>query len=207
MDTKTFYPADQQVAREKLKLPVKARIVLYTANGGFKDKSTLPTVLEKLKGENLLYVSIGDKTRRSQLGNGQLLGLGYIKDAAQIAEYYRAADLYLHASKVDSFPTTILEALACGTPTVATAVGGIPEQIQDGKTGFLVPPHAPVAMAEVVQKLLDDKVLCQQVSKAAAIYAKQHFDVETQVDTFLDWYGEIEEDWARLHGTTSSSQS
>jgi len=45
-------------------------------------------------------------------------------DQRRVADYYRAADLYLHAARAETFPNTILEAMACGTPVIATAVGG-----------------------------------------------------------------------------------
>jgi glycosyltransferase involved in cell wall biosynthesis len=47
-----------------------------------------------------------------------------------VARYYQAADLYVHAAPADTFPNTVLEALACGTPVVATAIAGIPEQVE-----------------------------------------------------------------------------
>ena len=52
------------------------------------------------------------------------------KGAETVAPYYQAADVYLHAAKADNFPRAVLEALCCGTPVVATAVGGIPEQVK-----------------------------------------------------------------------------
>jgi len=206
VDTKKFYPMEQQVAREMLKLPMEANIILYTAHSGFKDVAMIRTALEKLQGKNLLFVCVGKEIGHRQLGNGQLIQRGYIKGAEQMAHYYRAADLYLHAAKADSFPTTVLEALACGTPIVATSVGGISEQIQDGKTGFLVPSQSPIAIAQAVQTLLDDKELCQRMGKAAAIYAKKYFDLEVQVDTFLDWYDEVYTHWDQSHDLSQKSK-
>ena len=66
----------------------------------------------------------------------------------QAEAYYQAADIYIHAAKADTFPNVVLEALACGLPVVATAVGGIPEQIDHERTGFLVPPGDAAGMAE-----------------------------------------------------------
>ena len=77
----------------------------------------------------------------------------------RFASPWGAADLYLHATKADSFPNAVLESLACATPVVATAVGGVPEQIKDGQTGFLVPPNAPGALTRAIQTLLDDLAL------------------------------------------------
>ena len=56
--------------------------------------------------------------------------VGHQKSAQTVAQYYQAADVYLHAATADTFPRAVLEALACGTPVVATGVGGIPEQVR-----------------------------------------------------------------------------
>ena len=60
----------------------------------------------------------------------------------ELALYEKAANIYIHASRANTFPTSVLETMACGTPVIATAVGGIPEQIQDGDSSlFSVPPR------------------------------------------------------------------
>ena len=105
--------------------------------------------------------------------------------------YYQAADIYIHAAKADNFPNTVLEALACGTPVIATDVGGIPEQIDDGKTGFLVPPGNPKEMAAAMQKILQDTSLHHQMSLQAAETARRRFDVNQMVAEYLKWYREI----------------
>src|SRR5690606_33473914 len=94
--------------------------------------------------------------------------VGYQSEPRIVACFYQAADLYLHAAKADTFPTTILEALACGLPVVATAVGGIPEQVstisgsfgdpghraQGKPNGILSIPGDPSSMAAGVLELL-----------------------------------------------------
>ena len=73
-------------------------------------------------------------------------------------------------------------------PVVATAVGGIPEQIKEGQTGFLVLPNAPEALTRAIQTLLDDDALRTRMGQTAASVAKQDFGLERQVDQFLAWY-------------------
>ena len=67
-----------------------------------------------------------------------------------MADYYRAAEVYLHAAKVDTFPTAVLESLACGTPVVATRVGGPPEFVTPG-AGVLVDPLDEEAIAAAMR--------------------------------------------------------
>ena len=93
----------------------------------------------KSKSAFMLCIALGETAPSEQIGDIEIRFVPYQKDPEQVARYHQAADIYIHPARADTFPTTIIEALACGTPVVATAVGGIPEQIVEGKTGFLVP--------------------------------------------------------------------
>ena len=196
IDLTVFKPGSKKAARQELGLPLTARVVLYSAhNRMFKDSEAMQKTLQLLTGMDLYFVCIGAQGPTKELGNGCLIQTGYIDGAAKMAQYYRAADLYLHAAQADSFPTAILEALAVGTPVVATAVGGIPEQIIDGQTGYLVPQNSLEALVYAVQTLIDDNDLRIKMGAAAAQYARQHFGIESQIDTLLEWYEEVRADW------------
>lgn len=117
------------------------------------------------------------------------------RDSERMALYYQAANIYAMPALVESFGKTITEAMACGTPVVATAVGGIPEQITDGSTGYLVPMSDVGAMAEAVQHLLGDEDLSKSMGSAAAEHARRNFGLDRQVDSFLSWYSEVRADW------------
>jgi glycosyltransferase involved in cell wall biosynthesis len=105
-----------------------------------------------------------------------------------VARYYQAADVYVHAARADTFPNTVLEAQACGTPVVATAVGGIPEQVEDGRSGYLVSAGDAPALAERLTQLLSDTELRGRMGIQAAEAARRRFDLSRQADAYLDWY-------------------
>ncbi|MGH9045104.1 MAG: glycosyltransferase [Acidimicrobiales bacterium] len=88
-----------------------------------------------------------------------------------VSTYFRAADVCLVPSRSESFGLVALEAAACGTPVVASAVGGLTTLIDHGSTGFLVEGRDPSAFASYVCKLLDDPALARQMSEQAAFAA------------------------------------
>jgi D-inositol-3-phosphate glycosyltransferase len=86
----------------------------------------------------------------------------------QLADYYRAADVCLVPSRTESFGLVALEAAACGTPVVASAVGGLRSIVEDGQTGFLVEDRDPLEWATPVALLLDDADLAATMGARAA---------------------------------------
>src|SRR5262245_23731658 len=111
--------------------------------------------------------------------------------ASAVARYYQAADVYLHAARADTFPNTVLEALARGKPVVATAVSGIPEQVDEAQTGFLVPVGDAHALADRLVQLLSESSLRQDMGKQAAEVALRRFDLHRQADAYLAWHHEL----------------
>jgi glycosyltransferase involved in cell wall biosynthesis len=81
---------------------------------------------------------------------------GFVADERLLASAFREARLFVLPSEYEAFGLVILEALAQGTPAVASRVGGIPEFLEDGKAGRLVPPNDPVALASMLETLWDD---------------------------------------------------
>ena len=164
VDLSVFHPADKQTSREILAIPQEAKVLLFTANGiqrnPFKDYETLQDavglVAERLQGQRVLFLALGEAAPVRRIGEAEVRFVAYESDPKAVARYYQAADVYVHAARAETWGLTVTEAMACGTPVVATAVGGIPEQIEDGKTGFLVPAGDAVAMAARIEQVLKD---------------------------------------------------
>jgi glycosyltransferase involved in cell wall biosynthesis len=83
--------------------------------------------------------------------------------------------LYVQASVAEGMPNSVLEAMAAALPVAATAVGGTPEVVVDGKTGFLVPPRDPVALADAMLRLLADRGLAEAFGRAGRERVETHF--------------------------------
>lgn len=212
VDLSVFQPTDRLTVRTKLGLTPDSPMLLFVANNVkgnlYKDYQTIRASIGKLaerwSGQHVIFIALGGDAPPERLGPIEIQFVPYQKDAALVAQYYQAADVYLHAARADTFPTTILEALACGTPVVATAVGGIPEQVKplpangvgqgfspEEATGILTPPRDAAAMANAVEQLLNNAPLRRQLGENAAKDARIRFDLERQVDSYLAWYQEI----------------
>ncbi len=98
--------------------------------------------------------------------------LGFRSDVAAVIQ---DLDVVVSTSHYESFGRTLIEAMACARPVVATAVGGVPEVVEEGVTGFLVPAHAPEALTERVGRLLRDRALRERMGRAGRARAAALF--------------------------------
>lgn len=97
------------------------------------------------------------------------------KNRNELKYYYSSADIFLTTPWYEPFGITPLEAMACGTPVIGSNVGGIKFSIEDGKTGFLVPPKDPEALAEKAHLLLRDETLMKRMKYQALRRANELF--------------------------------
>ncbi|MDN5941781.1 MAG: glycosyltransferase [Nitrospira sp.] len=199
VDRSVFRPFSKARAREELGLSCRDAILLFAASGArtnmFKDYRTVEECAVRVGAlhprAKVTLIVLGDQGETIQFGNGEVRFGAFVSHRETIARYYQAADVYVHAAKSDTFPTTILEALSCGLPVVATAVDGIPEQIEDDRCGYLVPPGDAGAMAERVVQILSNDALRLSLGSAASERAARLYTMEKQVQTYLEWYEEI----------------
>jgi glycosyltransferase involved in cell wall biosynthesis len=199
IDLCAFRPGDRDAARASLGLAASRKIVLFAANGlrgnPFKDYATLRAGLEMVSAsrcaEDLLVIGLGEGGPTERISGVELRFVPFEPDRRRVAAYFQASDIYVHAARAETFPNTILEAGACGTPVVASSVGGIPEQIRDGETGFLVPLGDPAALAERLIQLLCDDELRTNMGARATDAVRAHFGEARMTTDYLDWFAEI----------------
>lgn len=86
---------------------------------------------------------------------------------------------------MDNLPTVVLEAMAAALPVISTATGGVPEMVDDGRTGLLVPQHQPAALAEALARLLSDRELARSLGAAGRQRAADIFAIEKTVQTLI----------------------
>lgn len=139
IDLELFSPGEQRATRRRLGLPEKGKIFLAGAERVDDPRKGLG-LLSRLEGffrEQGIHLLLFGRNGESGPGRTHL---GILADEVSMRDAYRAADLYLHLASQDNAPCQIQESLACGTPVLAFRVGGVPEMIREGETGFLMPP-------------------------------------------------------------------
>jgi glycosyltransferase involved in cell wall biosynthesis len=99
-----------------------------------------------------------------------------------VVDLLAAADVFCHPSLRDVLPTAIIEAMSMSLPIVASDTGGIPELVEDGRSGLLVQPGDPGALAEAVCDLLDDPATAERYGARARERAEDHFGLSSQLD-------------------------
>lgn len=114
--------------------------------------------------------------------------LGWQRD---VVDVIRAADLVVLPSLAEGLPIAILEAMACGKPVVATPVNGVPEAVQDGVTGLLVPPSDVDALSAAMLRLLKDPERARQMGEQGRRVAESRFSVGRFVSSVETLYDDL----------------
>jgi len=139
---------------------------------GFQVLREAAEILRKERNDFKVWCTHDDVT----INNDMVEAVGW-HDHNMIADLYSRADICVVPSLwAEPFGMVALEAMACGKPVVASAVGGLCDSVVDGQTGFLVPPGNPVALAEKLRILLDDYDLRVQMGRCARARVEEQFD-------------------------------
>ncbi len=127
------------------------------------------------------------RTLVQQLGLSEQILFVPSQPQEQMPYFYSAVDVAIMPSRYESFGMAALEAQACGTPVIASQVGGLPYAVQDGASGLLVEPGQPTALAGALEELLDDANLRARLGRQAAIRAEE-FGWRAITDNILEVY-------------------
>ena len=108
-----------------------------------------------------------------------------------VLSVHKAFDIFVMSSVTEGLGTSLLDAMACGKPIVATTAGGMPEVVADGRTGLLVPPRDHAAMADALIRLLTDAALRAEMGAAGLARVRTRFSAERMVQDTLDVYKRV----------------
>jgi len=198
VDLNLFKPIPRAEARARLNLPREQQLVLFVGRiEPLKGIDTLMRAMALLVNqfphcwqERLSLAIIGGhpnagsdtvseemerlKRLQAELGIGDLVCFLGAQDQDRLNLYYSAAEVVVVPSHYESFGMVALEAMACGTPVIASKVGGLAFTVQDGVTGFHVPDRDPEALAEGMTAVLCDAELRARLGRQAAQWAARY---------------------------------
>jgi colanic acid/amylovoran biosynthesis glycosyltransferase len=183
---------------ERRAVSERAHQLLYV--GRLAPEKGLPVLLRSLaaltaQGHDFQLTILGDGPDRGALeqlareldfGNRVRFG-GYV-DQATVLRHLSETDIFVLPSLAEGIPVSLMEAMACGVPVLATAVGGIAELVQDGETGLLVPPSDDAALQSALLRYLTEPTLRQRVARQGRLIVEQHFSLEREIDKLLDLF-------------------
>lgn len=188
--------ADPPLPRHELGVPRNA-LMLTSAGAlvGHKDHDNLlkamPAVLRAFPEARLVIAGEGElrpelESRIQSLGLQDIVRLlGHRTDAPRII---KAADLYVSSSWSEGLGTSILEALACGVPVVATMAGGADEMVIPGETGYLVPCRDPEALADAIILSLRHREHAQEMARTGREFVQAKFSAEKMAENTIHVY-------------------
>jgi len=197
VDVSHFYPIALDESRAIVGLPMSERVILFV--GRIEPLKGLDTLLQAIallreagmqcvvphylviiggdpsaSGENLNQEMVRLQKLSHELGLDELVLFLGKRGQEHLPYYYSAADILVMPSHYESFGLVALEAMACGTPVVASQVGGLAHLVLDGQTGFVIPNGDPDLLSKRIAVLLTDDALREKLGRQAAEYARQY---------------------------------
>jgi glycosyltransferase involved in cell wall biosynthesis len=189
----TYRPVARAMAREALGIETHGPVVLAGAdnlNDRRKGGKLLSEALAGLKRADTTLVTFGAEPERGNRA-GSTIHLGRIDFERAKVLAYNAADLFAQCAVEDNLPNTVMEAVACGTPVAGFAIGGVPEMVRPGQTGWLASQVSAGALAEC----LEDAI--RQIEEGATLrdscrrVAELEYGQSTQAARYTDLFGSL----------------
>jgi N-acetyl-alpha-D-glucosaminyl L-malate synthase BshA len=198
IDTDRFYRQDKEHFKQAL-CPNGEKVIVHVSNfRPVKNTGQVIDIFNRVQEEHtdvkLLLVGDGPErvpTERRARELGVFSDIRFLGKQDPIEEILSIADVFLMPSDSETFGLAALEAMACGVPPVVSDVGGLPELVDDGETGFLCPVDDVEAFTDRVRTLLTDDDLHGDVAQAARNRAEDTFDIDRVVPMYERYYEQV----------------
>lgn len=198
IDTEAYQPLDIEQCRSVLGIPKNKKVLMFAAQnlkdsrkGGDLLIKALESLPESLKAEIVLInLGQGGETISEAVGI-QNFNLGYVESHRIKSIAYSAADLFIFPTRADNLPLVLQESIACGTPMVSFNIGGVPDLVRPGITGYLATPEDTDDFRDGIVKLLSDENLRDQMRKNCRAIALEEYSLDLQAKRYIDLYNKI----------------
>ena len=171
IDLEIYSPGNRIEARKRWGLPENGLVIMAGADSLADPRKGFDLLREAWESRCRHGATLALFGRHGENRPGERY-LGNVRSDEEMAEVYQAADLYVHPARMENAPCQIQESLACGTPAVAFAVGGIPEMIQSGENGFLATELTGKSLSDCMNEAITDltkltrmRELCRKTAK------------------------------------------
>lgn len=199
VDVQQYHPIDKRVAKDILGVPQDCKLILFGAVAATSDFNKgfdlLSAALERLRNDEEFSAHIivfGSKTPINSPDFGMpTIYTGRLYDDISLALLYNAADVMVVPSRSESFSNVCLESLASGTPVAAFAIGGLLDQIEHKRNGYLARPYDADDLANGIRWILEDKERLCELRFAARKRVETLFDLKDVARQYNDLYEEI----------------
>ena len=198
IDTAIYQPRDRTLCRTLLDIPQSKKVLMFAAQsladprkGGdllLKALEALPTTLKQDAVLLTMGHSSKDLARRVGMEN---IDLGYVTSDRFKSVAYSAADLFIFPTRADNLPLVLQESMACGTPMVSFAVGGVPDLVRPNITGYLASAEDTEDLKEGIIGLLADSNLREKMSQNCRAIAIEEYSLAIQAQKYINLYRQI----------------
>ena len=191
IDTRIYKRGNKQEARQRLGLPLDKKLILFASQRVTNVNKGMDYLIEacrQLQISDAAVVILGGHAEEvvSQLSL-EAYPLGYVNDEQRIVDVYHAADVFVLPSLSENLPNTIMEAMACGVPCVGFKVGGIPEEIDHRRNGYVAEYRSAEDLARGIRWILAEADY-EELSKNAVQKVVQNYSQQSVALKYLDVY-------------------
>ncbi len=195
IDLEEFSPRRACSKLRKTLAAADEKIIMHVSN--FRPIKNIQTVLRSFQrlqeGINARLVLIGsgpetDSIKLECQASGIIDRVNFVGNVTEIAAYIATADCIIQPSYTESFGMVLLEAMACGVPTLSSNAGGIPEVVEDGVTGFMAAADDDEFIASHMTRLLSDPALLRRMGEKGRERAAKLFDPEFKIKQYVECY-------------------
>ncbi len=204
IETDLYYPLAKDRAKQHLGIPGDAVTFLFGAIDGKEKRKGFselvgamefcrqsPLFRELLEKDRIRLLCFGSPNHQLESTNVPYVSLGRLETDAEIREAYSAADIFLLPSLEDNLPNTVLESMSCGTPVISFQIGGVPDMVTDGVTGYLVKAFDIGQMSEAIVSLALDPGKRESMGKAGRARVLKDYPLDVQAKRYVDLYDRL----------------
>jgi glycosyltransferase involved in cell wall biosynthesis len=204
VETDIFKPEEKIYAKKRLGIPARAVTLLFGAYTGSEKRKGFAELIAALRyclqderfknlvrKKDIRILTYGPVQENLAELPIDFISTGYTGDKDRLARVYRAADIFVLPSLEDNLPNTMVEAMACGVPVIGFAVGGVPDMVQNGVTGYTAPASDVKKLAELILRLVFDENERSHIGRNCRRLIEEKFTLRCQAGNYLSLFHDL----------------